>query len=101
MVSPGTKLLHVFEGISSAAHVIAFSPDDNQISAVSASDNYIRQLTIPKHVANSVHDTKHHLGSINGLAFSPGSKFLVSVSTDKIVRLWTLDTHYAKTQRPA
>jgi WD40 repeat protein len=76
-------------GISGQARTIAFSPDSHAL-AVGGSDGLIRVFNVRTGALDEI--LTGHTAEVNGLAFAPDGRNLISVSSDDTAIMWTLST---------
>ncbi|ODQ66045.1 WD40 repeat-like protein, partial [Nadsonia fulvescens var. elongata DSM 6958] len=93
--------MYTFHNTHDSLNCLEFS-DDSTLVAGGFSDSFIKIWSLNGKKLNSVLRNDQptssrklvgHSGPVYGLSFSPDSKYLVSSSEDKTVRLWSLDTY--------
>ncbi|KAF3921906.1 Beta-TrCP [Dactylellina cionopaga] len=98
-------LTYTFHNTNDNVHRIAFS-DDATLCATSHAESYIRVWSLKGEKLYSVNQSENenvgisrryigHAGPVYGVSFAPDSKWLLSASEDRSVRLWSLQTHTA------
>lgn len=97
--------MYTFHNTHDSLNTVEFS-DDNSLIAGGFSDSFVKIWSLKgsplksviKDDPNNGHTVRRlvgHAGPVYGLSFSPDSRFLLSSSEDKTVRLWSMDTYTA------
>ena len=77
----------------SGVEALRFSPDGRVLASSTGYQNAIRLWAMQNGRAAPFDILKGHHSKIRELAFSPDGKQLASVSSDKSLKLWTIDAH--------
>jgi WD40 repeat protein len=94
------RQLSTFRGHTLAVMGVAFSPDGTRVASVGfGQPQPERRLVQPGeakvwdvNTGREVYDLPGHTKNVNGVAFSPDGRYLVTGSWDRMVRVWDLTT---------